>query len=223
MLRQSMLKLVVGNKRYSSWSMRPWVALKATGEPFTEEVIGLDLPDSSARIRRVNPAGRVPVLIDGDLTIWDSLAICEYLAERLPAAALWPLDRQARAVARSACAEMHSGFLALRNELPMRIYPPTQPVPACTPGEGAQADIARISALFAEVRRRFGQAGPYLFGRFSIADAFFAPVVVGRFLAYGVSLSGPAAEYAAAIAEHPAVKAWVSDAHNETLRAPDHE
>ncbi len=218
-----MLKLIVGNKRYSSWSMRPWVALKASGEPFIEEVIGLDLPDSSERIRRVNPAGRVPVLIDGELMVWDSLAICEYLAERLPAAGLWPADPQARAVARSACAEMHSSFMALRNELPMRIYPPSQPVPACTPGEGARADIARISTLFAELRQRHAADGPYLFGRFSIADAFFAPVVVGRFLAYGVSLSGAAADYSQVLAAHPAVRAWVQDAHHETLRAPNHE
>lgn len=212
-----MLKLYVGNKRYSSWSMRPWVALKSTGEPFAEEVIGLDRPDSSARIRRVNPAGRVPVLLDGDLTIWDSLAICEYLAERLPSAGLWPADAQARAVARSACAEMHSGFLALRNELPMRIYPPSQPVPDCTPSEAAEADIARITALFVELRQRFGSGGPYLFGRFSIADAFYAPVVVGRLAAYGVPLSGVVAEYSAALHAHPAVQAWVDDAHREAL------
>lgn len=223
MIRVLMLKLIVGNKRYSSWSMRPWVALKATGEPFIEEVIALDLPDSSERIRRVNPAGRVPVLIDGDLRVWDSLAICEYLAERLPNAGLWPADPSARAVARSVCAEMHSSFLPLRNELPMRIYPPSQPVPACTPGEQAKSDIARITSLFADLRGRYQDLGPYLFGRFSIADAFFAPVVIGRFAAYGIPLAGAAAEYAATLAEHPAVRAWVHDAHNETLRAPRHE
>jgi glutathione S-transferase len=203
--------------------MRPWVALKSTGVPFEEQVIGLDLPDSAEKIRRVSSAGRVPVLLDGALTIWDSLAICEYLSETLPAAGLWPKDPSARAVARSACAEMHSSFSALRNDLPMRIYPPSQRVPSCTPGEAAQKDIARITALFEELRGRFGQEGPYLFGRFSIADAFYAPVAVGRFRSYGVPVSGVAKDYCEALVEHPAVAAWVSDAHHETLRAPLHE
>ncbi len=218
-----MLKLIVGNKKYSSWSMRPWVALKSTFIPFEEEVIGLDLPDTADKISRVNAAGRVPVLLDGDLTIWDSLAICEYLNEKLPAAQLWPADPKTRAVARSVCAEMHSGFSALRNDLPMRIYPPSHPVPSCVPSAAAQKDIARITALFAELRQRFGNGGAYLFGRFSIADAFYSPVVVGRFRAYGVPLFGIAKEYADTLADHPAVRAWVADAHKETLRAPQHE
>jgi glutathione S-transferase len=218
-----MLKLIVGNKRYSSWSMRPWVALKSTGVPFEEQVIGLDLPETAANIAKVNPAGRVPVLQDGDLTVWDTLAICEYLNEKLPEAQLWPLDARARAVARSACAEMHSGFQALRNDLAMRIYPPQLPVPKCVPGPDAQKDIARITALWTDLRAKFGKGGPYLFGKFSIADAYYAPVAVGRFLSYSVPTAGVVKDYVDAVAAHPAVRAWVADAHAETLRAPKHE
>ncbi len=218
-----MLKLIIGNKRYSSWSMRPWVALTSTGVAFEEELIPLDQPDTAAELARRSPAGRVPVLMDGPLCIWDSLSICEYLHEKLPEAELWPRDMAARAIARSVCAEMHSGFQALRNDLSCRIYPPSVPVPKAVPGEAAQKDIARITTLFAELRHKFGQSGPYLFGRFGIADAFYAPVAIGRFLTYDVPLAGAAKEYVAALAEHPAVRSWVDGAHRETLRAPLHE
>lgn len=218
-----MLKLIIGNKRYSSWSMRPWVALKSTGAAFEEELIPLDQPSTAAELFRRSAAGRVPILVDGPLVIWDSLAICEYLAEKLPDAALWPTEPAARAVARSACAEMHSSFAALRNDLSCRIYPPSMPVPKAIPSEAAHKDIQRIVALFIELRQRFGQSGPYLFGRFSIADAFYAPVAIGRFLTYNVPLPEVAKEYVAALAAHPAVQAWVSDAHRENLRAPLHE
>lgn len=203
--------------------MRPWVVLRATGAPFVERVIPLDQPSTADEISQVNPAGKVPVLQDGALTIWDSLAICEYLHEQFPEAGLWPAEAAARAVARSACAEMHAGFQALRGELPMRIYPPSREVPRVTPSEAAARDIARILALWEELRARFGAGGPFLFGRFSIADAFFAPVAVGRFLAYRVPLSPVAAAYVEALAAHPAVAAWVADAHAETLRAPRYE
>ncbi len=222
-----MLKLIIGNKRYSSWSMRPWVALTSTGVAFEEELIPLDQPGTAAELARRSPAGRVPVLLDGSLIIWDSLAICEYLHEKLPNAQLWPTDQAARASARSVCAEMHSGFQALRNDLSCRIYPPSVPVPKAVPGEAAQKDIARITSLFAELRHKFGahspSPGPYLFGRFGIADAFFAPVAIGRFRTYQVPLTGAAQEYVDALAEHPAVRAWVDGAHRETLRAPLHE
>lgn len=218
-----MLKLIIGNKRYSSWSMRPWLALKSTGAAFEEELIPLDQPSTASELYRRSAAGRVPVLVDGPLVIWDSLAICEYLAEKLPDANLWPTEAAARAVARSACAEMHSSFTALRNDLSCRIYPPSLPVRKVVTSEAAHRDIQRIVALFIELRQRFGQSGPYLFGRFSIADAFYAPVAVGRFLTYNVPLPEVAKEYVAALATHPAVQAWVSDAHRETLRAPLHE
>lgn len=218
-----MLEIVIGNKRYSSWSMRPWVVLQATGVPFVERVIPLDQPDTATRIAAVSEAGRVPVLIDGALTVWDSLAICEYLAEKFPDAALWPTDPAARAIARSACAEMHSGFQALRSELSCRIYPPSMPNPHREPGDASRADIARIVALWSELRRRFGQGGPFLFGRFSIADAFFSPVAIGRFRAYGVTLPPEAEAYVSALEGHPAVAAWIAGAHAETLRAPLHE
>lgn len=213
-----MLELVIGNKRHSSWSMRPWVALRATGVPFEERVIGLDLPDTAAEIAKVSPSGRVPVLFDGALRVWDSLAICEYLHEKLPDAGLFPRDAAARAVARSACAEMHAGFVALRTELPMRIYPPGEPVPAVSPSDAARADLARITSLWAELRARHGAGGPFLFGAFGVADAFYAPVAVGRMLAYGVELDAPTRAYVDAVASHPAVAAWVAGAHGESLR-----
>jgi glutathione S-transferase len=214
-----MLKLIIGNKKYSSWSMRPWLVLKHTGAPFEEEVIGLDLPETAAAIAKVNAAGRVPVLFDDGLKVWDSLAICEYLAEKFPAAQLWPAGVEARAQARSACAEMHSGFQAMRSDLSMRLT--LKPTPVLRPE--VAADIARITALWVELRGRHGQSGPFLFGRFGIADAFFAPVAVGRFLPYGVALTGVAKEYVDALAAHPAVRAWVDGAQQETLRAKRYE
>ena len=211
-----MLELIVANKRYSSWSMRPWVALKHTGAPFNERIIGLDQPDTATAIAQVNPAGRVPALLDDGLLVWDSLAICEYLAEKFPAAQLWPEDSKARAQARSACAEMHSGFQALRNACPMKILP----TPPSTPTIEAPvaADIHRITTLWADLRSRWGQGGPFLFGHFSNADAFFAPVAIGRFQAYGLPLPHSARAYVEALAAHPAVRAWVDDARTETLR-----
>lgn len=216
-----MLELVVGNKKYSSWSMRPWVALKHTGAPFEERVIGLDLPDTAANIVKVNPAGRVPALYDDGLLVWDSLAICEYLAEKFPQAQLWPADAKARAQARSACAEMHSSFQALRTDFPMKLVTEPLRTPALRPE--VKADIARLTSLWTELRARHGQGGPFLFGRFGIADAYFAPVAVGRFLAYGLPLEGVVKDYVAAVAAQPAVKAWVDGAHRETIRVKRYE
>lgn len=216
-----MFKLVIGNKKYSSWSMRPYLALKQTGAPFEEHVIGLDLPDTAAAIAKINPAGKVPVLFDGDLLVWDSLAICEYLAEKFPVAGLWPADMKARAEARSACAEMHSGFQALRNDLSAKFLPAAVPTPVLRPE--VSADIERITSLWADLRGRYGQGGPFLFGHFTIADAFYAPVAIGRFRAYGVPLPSAAQAYVTAVAEHPTVKAWMDGANQETLRAKRYE
>ncbi len=216
-----MLELIVGNKRYSSWSMRPWVALKHTQAPFTERVIGLDLPDTASAIAKVNPAGRVPALLDDGLLVWDSLAICEYLAEKFPAAKLWPVDPRARAQARSACAEMHSGFQALRTDFTMRILPTPLKTPPIRPE--VAAEVQRITSLWAELRERWGQGGPFLFGHFTNADAFFAPVAIGRIKAYGVPVPEAAQAYVEAVAAHPAVKSWVDDAHRETLRVARYE
>lgn len=208
----SELTLVVGSKNYSSWSLRPYLALAHTGQPFREVVIALDAPDTAAHIAKHSPSGRVPVLRHGELTLWDSLAICEYLAETFPEARLWPQDKAARAVARSVTAEMHSGFAALRQNLPMNIR-------ARKPGQGldapgVKADIQRIQALWSECRQRFGQGGPFLFGAFSIADAFYAPVVT-RFVTYGVELDAVGAAYRDAVLGLPAMKQWMEDAAAE--------
>jgi glutathione S-transferase len=208
----SELTLVVGSKNYSSWSLRPYLALAHTGQPFQEVVVALDAPDTAANIARHSPSGRVPVLRHGALSIWDSLAICEYLAETFPAARLWPEDKAARAVARAVTAEMHSGFAALRQNLPMNIR-------ARRAGQGHDApgvkdDIRRVLALWSECRARYGQGGPFLFGAFSIADAFYAPVVT-RFVTYGVELDAGAAAYRDAVLGLPAMRRWVEAAAAE--------
>jgi glutathione S-transferase len=220
---KSGLTLVIGNKNYSSWSMRPWVAMKAFNIPFQEIRLLLDRPDTSARIAHYSSAGRVPILLAGDgggdgngdnnTAIWDSLAICEYLAEQFPEKKMWPQDVAARALARSICAEMHSGFTGIRSAMGMNIR-------AKFPGKGrtiaAQADIGRISEIWETC---LAQSGPseFLFGEFSIADAYFAPVVM-RFRTYDVVL-GPALDaYVERVAAHPAVALWINGALAETDR-----
>src|SRR3954469_18273486 len=169
------LTLVIGNKNYSSWSMRPWIALKACNIAFEEVQIPLYTGDADKqRILKFSGSGKVPVLVDGDITVWDSLAIIEYAAERFPQAQLWPADRARRAHARSVSAEMHSGFTALRNECGMNLH---RPAGAKALSADAHADIARIQESWAECRARYGKRGPYLFGGFSGADAMYAPVV----------------------------------------------
>lgn len=211
------LKLVIGNKNYSSWSMRPWVALTASGIAFEEIRIGLDRPDTAARIASFSAAGRVPVLIDGNVTVWDSLAICEYAAEHY-APQLWPQDPAARAVARSVCAEMHSGFPDLRNQMGMNIH-------ASLPGHGrtpaVQADIGRICEIWETCLSDFGHR-QFLFGDFSVADAFYAPVVM-RFRTYAVSLAPALQAYADRVAAHPAVARWIAGALAETDVIPKYE
>lgn len=212
------LKLVIGNKNYSSWSMRAWLCLKAFGIPFEEILIPLERPDTTNRIAAFSPAGKVPVLIDQQIMIWDSLAICEYLAEQFPMLNLWPENLAARARARSICAEMHSGFSSLRFDMPMNIQ-------ARSHGKGrtlgAQADIGRISEIWEDCFAEYGAHG-FLFGQFSIADAYFAPVVM-RFITYGVSLAPALEAYCERLLAHPAVAAWVSQAMLETDGMPGHD
>lgn len=207
------MKLFIGNKNYSSWSLRPWLAMTEAGIAFEEQLIPLDQPTSAAEIARISGAGRVPVLVDGPLTVWDSLAICEYLAERFPEKALWPRDPALRAVARSVVAEMHSGFTALRSHCPMDVRAAYAAAPL--PAE-VQADVRRITALWEECRDRSGAGGPFLFGAFSVADAFYAPVV-SRFHTYAVPLTGAARAYADAVWSLPSMRRWIEGARAETL------
>ncbi|MYM32753.1 glutathione S-transferase [Duganella sp. FT94W] len=213
------LTLVIGNKNYSSWSMRPWVAMTAFGIPFQEVRVLLDQEDTANRICGYSASGRVPVLLAGEeMTIWDSLAICEYLAEQFPELHLWPQDVAARAMARSVCAEMHAGFSDLRTSMSMNIRA-SYPGKGRTPG--TQADIGRISEIWEECLSRFGHH-QFLFGDFSIADAYYAPVVM-RFRTYGVTLAPALDAYCRRVLAHPAVARWVSEALAETETAPRHD
>ncbi len=205
------LVLVIANKNYSSWSMRPWVVLKAFGIPFREIQVGLGQDDTASQIARYTASGRVPVLLHGDITLWDSLAICEYLAEQFPEKRLWPGNVAARAMARSICAEMHAGFGDLRAAMWMNIR-------ARFPGKGrtpgAQADIGRISEIWEDCLAEFGHH-EFLFGDFSIADAYFAPVAM-RFATYDVALAPALQAYCDRLAAHPAVAQWIAEALAET-------
>lgn len=208
------MELVIGTKAWSTWSMRPWLALKKTGAPFSETLIQLRQENnlSAEAIKPHSATGLVPALKDGDLTVCDSLAICEYLAERFPDAGLWPKDAAARALARSAAAEMHAGFSSLRSECPMDL---TAPIAAVELSEGAQKDLRRIAALWNALLARFG--GPYLAGaEWGIVDAFFTPVAT-RLRTYGVRLSdhgdaGPGQQYAERLLERPEFLAWQAEA-----------
>jgi len=175
------LELVIGNKNYSSWSFRPWLAMKVARIAFAETVIPLDTPDFKSRIADLSVAGKVPVLIDGDTRVWESLAILEYLAEKNPEAGLWPRDARARAHARAICSEMHAGFQPLRRQFPMNMRRPVKPHELAA---DAAADVRRIERLWGDCRARFGQNGPFLYGAFGAADAMYAPVV-SRFHTYG--------------------------------------
>lgn len=203
------LTLVIGNRNYSSWSLRPWMLLKRLGLEFREIVIRLDTPTSKDEIEKYSPSGRVPVLLDGDLTVWDSLAICEYLAELSGRG--WPSDPAARAVARCACAEMHSGFVNLRMEWPMNARARNRRT-ITTPG--LEADIDRIDEIWNDCRGRFGAAGPWLFGEYCIADAMYAPVVL-RFNTYGARISETARWYMAAVLEDATLQSWLAAAKAE--------
>jgi glutathione S-transferase len=208
------LKLVIGNKNYSSWSMRPWLALRANDIPFEEIFVPLYTGEADKRrLLSFTPSGKVPTLIDGDVTIWDSLAIVEYLAERFPEKRLWPEDRASRAHARSISAEMHSGFAALRNECGMNLH---RPVRAIALSEDARANIKRIQQIWIECRERYGKGGPYLFGAFGGADAMFAPVV-HRFRTYEIEVAPEAQAYMATMMSLPAFAEWTRAGLAETL------
>lgn len=208
------LKLVIGNKNYSSWSMRPWLALRASNIPFEEIFIPLYTGQADKdRLLSFSRSGKVPALIDGDLTIWDSLAIIEYLAERFPEAKLWPQDRAARAHARSISAEMHSGFLPLRNECGMNLH---RPVGGIALSEDARANVARVEEIWSDCRERYGKQGPFLFGAFSGADAMYAPVV-HRFRTYAVKAGPVVQAYMETMMALPAFKEWTEAGLAETL------
>ena len=210
-----MLKLYIGNKNYSSWSMRPWVLLTQAGIPFEEVMARFDsfAPDSHFKqvIGPVSPVGKVPALVDGDLVVWDTLAIAEYLAEKFPDQQLWPADIKARARARSICAEMHSGFAALRSACPMNIEASLPEIGQLVWRDkpAVRADVARLVAMWSELLAQHG--GPMLFGTFSVADAYFAPVVM-RFKTYALPVPEAIATYMERVAALPGVKAWVQGA-----------
>lgn len=203
--------LVIANKTYSSWSLRAWLALKMTGAAFEEIVVPLDQPTTAAQIARHSPSGKVPVLKNGALTVWDSLAITEYLAEVFPAAALWPAEAGARAHARAVAAEMHGGFQALRQALPMNVRASRRRL-RCTPE--VMADIARVTTLWRDCRSSYKAGGPFLFGPLTAADCFFAPVV-SRFATYGVELDAVSHAYAEAVRAWPALIDWCAGAAAE--------
>ena len=209
------LKLVIGNKNYSSWSMRPWLAMRATGIAFEEVFIPLytDNKADKDRILSFSRAGKVPALIDGDVTVWDSLAIIEYLAERFPDKKLWPGDRAERAHARAISAEMHSGFLPLRGECGMNLH---RPIGAIGLSADARANVARIEEIWLDCRERYGRRGPFLFGAFTVADAMFAPVV-HRFRTYAIKVAPQAKAYMETMMALPAFAEWTRDGLAETL------
>lgn len=215
----STLALVIGNKAYSSWSLRPWLLMKHAGIAFEEIRVSLYAADAKANLLRHSPSGLVPVLKDGDLRIWDSLAICEYLAEKYPERQLWPADSRARALARAISAEMHAGFARLRAHLPMNVR---REIAARAVPDDVAPEIARILAIWNECRAQHGSRGPFLFGRFCIADAMFAPVVT-RLRTYGVPVSGAAQSYAHGIYALPEMGEWIAAARAETEFNPQYE
>jgi glutathione S-transferase len=203
------VKLVIGNKNYSSWSMRPWLLMTALGIPFEEHKLSFADPEWKQQALRFAPTGLVPVLVDGDVAIWDTLAITEYLAEKFPDRGIWPSAPAARARARSVVAEMHAGFSALRSTMPMNceLRVTLQPL-----DRAVRRDIARIFDLWTDCRAQVApQAGPFLFGAFSAADAFYAPVT-RRFVSYGVACPEVAARYVSTLEDLPAMRAWLTGA-----------
>ena len=208
------LKLIIGNKNYSSWSMRPWIAMKVAGIPFEETVISLDAANFKAVVGAVSGTGKVPVLVDGDVRVWESLAILEYLAEKFPKAALWPADAAARAHARAVSNEMHAGFQPLRKLLPMNMW---RPVMKRGLNPEAAANVARIETIWSDCRSRFGEkaGGQFLFGRYGAADAMYAPVVA-RLHTYGIVVGSGTRAYIEAVMALPAWREW----HAAAVREP---
>jgi glutathione S-transferase len=205
------MKLYVANKLYSSWSLRPWILMTALDIPFEETVIPMYFPDSKARMLDVSPTGKMPCLVDGDITIWESLAIMEYLHERFPEKGVWPADTRARAHARAAANEMHAGFQALRNNCPMNLAKRFAPRDL---GSDVADNMRRLEGLWADARRRFGGGGQFLYGTFGAADAMFAPVVT-RLDTYQVPVSSETRRYMDAVLSHPALLKWRAAALQE--------
>jgi len=203
------LTLIIGNKNYSSWSLRAWLFLKHAGLEFEEALVPLDMPETRERLERYGPSGRVPVLHHGELRVWDSLAICEYAAELSGKG--WPAAREARAVARAVCAEMHSGFTTLRSLWPMNARARNRRTVVTA---ALDADVERIDEIWNDCRVRFGTEGPWLFGDYSIADAMYAPVVL-RFKTYGARISQTARWYMASVLEDDALQQWLQAAQHE--------
>jgi glutathione S-transferase len=215
----SALTIVVGNKNYSSWSLRGWLPLEHAGVAYEEIMIPLGRPDTKERIAAVSPSGRLPALRHGDVHVWESLAIAEYVAETFPDAHLWPEDRPARACARAVASEMHSGFPALRATMPMNVV---ARLPGYGRTPGSLRDIERIRNLWGDCLTRFGRGGPFLFGRFSVADAMYAPVVF-RFRTYAVQLESLQSAYVEAMLAHPGMQKWANDSEHEDWTIDDDE
>jgi glutathione S-transferase len=198
------LTLIIGNKNYSSWSLRPWIAMKVAGIEFDERVIPLYEPGSREQVLKFSPAGKVPVLIDGDMAVWESLAILEYLAEKFPKAGLWPADARERSHARVVANEMHGGFMPLRRNCPMNMWLPAKQRPQ---GDEVMDNVRRIDALWSDCRARYGQNGPFLFGAFGAADAMYAPVVA-RLHSFGLAVSPVSRGYMDAVMALPSWGEW---------------
>ncbi|MGL5806883.1 MAG: glutathione S-transferase family protein [Xenococcaceae cyanobacterium] len=213
------LTLIIGNKNYSSWSLRPWIAMKQFGLDFDEIRIFLYNPEASTQIKKYSPAGKVPILIHNNVTIWDSLSILEYLAEEFSELNWWPKDKIARATARSISAEMHSGFLPLRHNMPMNCR---AKFPGIDIKPEVKKDIDRITNIWQECREKYRSQGDLLFGKFSIADAMYAPVVL-RFVSYGVPLNSICQQYLDSILELPALQEWIAAGKSETETIPEFE
>jgi len=205
------LTLVIGNKNYSSWSFRPWIAMKVAGIAFDDVVISLTADDFKSRMAKISGTGKVPTLVDGDVHVWESLAILEYLAEKFPVARLWPAEPAARAHARTISSEMHAGFTALRRACPMNM---ARPIKRRELNEEAKGNVRRIEALWADCRARFGRGGPFLFGAFGAADAMYAPIVA-RFHTYDVGVGDAARDYMSAVMGLPAWAQWRAAALQE--------
>lgn len=206
-----MNKLIIGNKNYSSWSLRPWILMKEVGIPFEEVRIPLFQAGYKSEILKYSPSGKVPALSAGSVTVWDSLAICEYVAELYPEKGCWPADREARALARSVSHEMHSGFFEIRNELPMNCRKQTE---KSNISLELQSEIDRICEIWGTCRHLFANGGDFLFGRFSTADAMYAPVVL-RFNSYGIKIGDSQRAYMEAVMSLESMQEWLAEAVKE--------
>ncbi len=213
------LHLIIANKNYSSWSLRPWMAMAMAGLDFDESMIPLDMPATKKQIAEHSPAGRLPVLRHGRITVWETLAILEYLAETYPEKNLWPKSKPTRAMARAVSNEMHAGFSSLRNACPMNLRRPPKAVPL---NDATRADIARIEEIWRDCRKTYGKGGKFLFGKFSNADAMFAPVVT-RFETYAIPVAKDTKAYMDTVMTTKAFQAWKSAALKETWIVPHDE